>query len=286
VAWVLVLTSAPGRGLALEELDAVRQAAGVETGAPVVLGPDAAEIPCADRPALPRLAGVDANALPAEGREKRILVADMDSTIIGVECIDEIADFAGVKAAVAEITERAMAGALDFEQALEARVALLEGLPVETLERVLAERIALNPGARTLVGTMRARGAETALVSGGFTWFTERVAARAGFAEHRANRLLHEGGRLSGRVGTPILGRAAKLEALSELAQRIGAGPEAALAIGDGANDLAMVEAAGLGVAYRAKPALAERADARIVHADLTAALHLQGLHADSFVRD
>lgn len=286
MSWFLVLTAAPGRGLSPEDIDAARRGAGCETGATVPLGPDAAEFPCAARPALPALPGVDANAVPAEGRAKRILLADMDSTIIGVECIDEIADFAGVKERVVEITERAMAGEIGFEGALSERVALLAGLPEETLARVHAERIRLNPGARILVRTMAARGAATALVSGGFTWFTGRVAREAGFAEHRANTLEAEAGRLTGTVATPILGQTAKLDALHEIASGMGADPADAVAVGDGANDIAMIGAAGLGVGYRPKPALAAEADAVIYHADLTAVLHLQGLHSDDFIRD
>jgi phosphoserine phosphatase len=224
--------------------------------------------------------GVDANVVPAEGRRKRLLIADMDSTIIGVECIDELADFAGVKAEVAAITERAMRGELDFEAALDARVALLRGLPESVLAECYAERVRLNPGARTLVRTMAAGGAETALVSGGFGFFTERVAAEAGFARNQANTLSVADGRLTGKVARPILGRAAKLAALRAIAAEIGVGPEAAIAVGDGANDLDMVAAAGLGVAYRAKPALAAGADARLEHSDLTALLALQGIPA------
>lgn len=225
-------------------------------------------------------APVDANVVPAENRRARLLLADMDSTIIGVECIDELADFAGVKPAVAAITERAMRGELDFEAALRARVALLRDLPVTALDQCYAERVRLNPGAETLTRTMAALGADTALVSGGFTFFSEKVAAAAGFARTRANRLLAEGGRLTGEVGAPILGRAAKLAALRDFSAEGGFGPEAVLAVGDGANDLDMVVAAGLGVAYRAKPALAEAADARIEWSDLTALLALQGIPA------
>ncbi|MEM1345773.1 MAG: phosphoserine phosphatase SerB [Pseudomonadota bacterium] len=286
MAWVLVLTAAPGRGLSEADIEAARRGAEVESEAAVSLGPQAVEIACAARPACAEIAGVDVNAVPTEGREKRLLVADMDSTMIGVECIDEIADMAGLKPQVAAITERAMAGALDFEAALSERVALLAGLEEAALAAVYEERIALNPGARTLVRTMAARGAHTALVSGGFTYFTERVGAAAGFAEHRANRLEIADGYLTGRVALPILGREAKREALAELAAARGHSPAEALAIGDGANDLAMIEAAGLGIAYRAKPALADKADARLAYADLTAALSLQGIHADAFVRD
>jgi phosphoserine phosphatase len=205
--------------------------------------------------------------------------------MIPVECIDEIADFAGVKSQVAEITGRAMAGEIDFEGALRARLALIKGLPERALAQVFAERISLNPGARVLVRTMAASGAHTALVSGGFTYFTERVAAAAGFAEQRANRLMFEDGVLSGKADEPILGRAAKLQALTEIAARIGVGTDAALAVGDGANDISMIEAAGLGVAYHAKPALEDKADAVIRHSDLTALLHLQGYCEDEFHR-
>ena len=234
--------------------------------------------------ALPRggpgiaVAGCDANLVPAAGRRKRMLIADMDSTIIGVECIDELADFAGVKPQVSAITEAAMRGELDFEGALRARVALLEGLPEAVLEECYAERVKLNPGARILVRTMAGLGADTALVSGGFEFFTERVAAAAGFGRHRANRLLAAEGRLTGTVGDPILGRAAKLEALRTITAAGGYGAEAVLAVGDGANDLDMVVAAGLGVAYHAKPALKVAAGATLDRSDLTALLALQGV--------
>ncbi len=222
--------------------------------------------------------GCDANVLPLAGRRKRLLIADMDSTIIGVECIDELADFAGLKAEVAAITEAAMKGELDFEAALTARVALLRDLPASVLEECYAERVRLNPGARTLVATMAALGAETALVSGGFTFFSERVAQAAGFARHQANTLTNADGRLTGEVGRPILGRRAKLAALHASAAELGVRAEAALAVGDGANDADMVRAAGLGVAYHARPALTAVADARIEHSDLTALLALQGI--------
>ncbi|MDF2233047.1 phosphoserine phosphatase SerB [Albimonas sp. CAU 1670] len=221
---------------------------------------------------------VDVNLVAKAGRAKRLLIADMDSTIIPVECIDEIADVAGVGARVAEITERAMQGELDFEGALRARVGLLRGLPVEALETVWTERVSLNPGARALVQTMNARGAVTALVSGGFTYFADRVAEAAGFRFAQANTLLEDGGRLTGEPGEPILGRQAKLDALERLCAEHGIGLEAAIAVGDGANDLAMVEAAGLGVAYHAKPALAAKADAVLAVSDLTALLALQGI--------
>ena len=219
---------------------------------------------------------IDVAVLPPQGRRKRLLIADMDSTIIGCECIDELADFAGVKAEVSAITERAMRGELDFPEALRHRVALLKGLPLGALLQAYDERVRLNPGAAALVRTMNA-GALTALVSGGFTFFTSRVAEAAGFAVNRANTLIDDGAALTGEVGEPILGREAKLASLLELAAAGGIAPADCVAIGDGANDLAMIEAAGLGVAYRAKPVVAAAARARIDHADLTALLYFQG---------
>lgn len=210
----------------------------------------------------------------------------MDSTIIGCECLDELADFAGVKAAVSEITERAMRGELEFEGALRERVAMLAGLDLSALEACYEQRVRLNPGARTLVTTMAAQGARCLLVSGGFTYFTRRVATAAGFHEDRANRLIESAGALTGAVADPILGREAKLAALNQESDRLGLDLSASVAIGDGANDLAMIEAAGLGVAYRAKPVVAARAAARIDHADLTALLYFQGYRAEDFSAD
>jgi len=230
--------------------------------------------------------GVDVCVQAWNGRRKRLLVADMDSTIINVECLDELADFAGLKPHIAAITERAMRGELAFEPALRERVALLKGLPVGALQQAYDERVRLNPGARTLVRTMAANGARCVLVSGGFTFFTSRVAEAAGFHAHRANRLLDADGRLAGEVLEPILGREAKLKALLEEAEAIEAGLEQTLAVGDGANDLAMIEVAGLGVAYRAKPIVAAQAQARVDHADLTALLYFQGYCASDFVTD
>lgn len=227
---------------------------------------------------------VDIAVQPAAGRSKRLLIADMDSTIIGQECIDELADFAGLKPQVAAITERAMRGEIEFEPALRERVALLKGLPIETIDRVLAERIHLNPGAKELVATMRANGARAILVSGGFTAFVEPVAARAAFNESHANRLLADDDRLTGEVADPILGRSAKLAMLEDAIIRLGISAEDALAVGDGANDLAMIARAGLGVAYHAKPKVAEAADVRIDHGDLTALLFIQGYRREAFV--
>ena len=229
--------------------------------------------------------GVDVVAQPVAHRRKKLFLADMDSTMIGQECIDELADYAGLKAHVATITERAMRGEIAFEPSLRERAALLEGLPVSVVEEVLRERIRLTPGARTLVGTMRANGARTALVSGGFTLFTDRVAAMIGFDENRANTLtLIDGHSLAGRVAEPIFGRDGKRAALLELRQELGLAKHDTLAIGDGANDLDMIAEAGLGVAYHAKPKVAEAASARIDHGDLTALLYVQGYRKDEFV--
>jgi phosphoserine phosphatase len=207
----------------------------------------------------------------------------MDSTIITCECLDEIADMAGIKAEIAAITERAMAGEIDFEAALIERVGRLAGLESTALQRVYEERVRLTPGAATLARTMAAHGARCVLVSGGFDFFTERVAAATGFSGHRANRLLEADGRLTGDVARPILGREAKLEALREEAAAIGATLDETLAVGDGANDLAMIAAAGLGVAWRARPIVAAAADAQVDYADLTALLYFQGYSADEF---
>ncbi|MBB4085881.1 MULTISPECIES: phosphoserine phosphatase SerB [Sphingomonas] len=221
---------------------------------------------------------------PSEGREKRLLVADMDSTMITVECIDELADYAGIKAEVAEVTERAMRGELDFGAALDARVALLEGLDERVIAQCLAERVTLMAGARTLVRTMKARGSLTVLVSGGFTRFAEPVAAEIGFDRAIANVLEIEGGRLTGRVRKPIVGSDTKeATLLAALAER-GLEPGASMAVGDGANDLAMIRRAGLGIAFRAKPIVAGAAGARVDHGDLTALLHAQGIAQSAWV--
>ena len=228
---------------------------------------------------------VDVAVQLTEGRRKQLFIADMDSTIIGCECLDELADFAGVKDEVAAITERAMAGEIGFEGARRARVAMLTGLNNAALQRCYDERVRLNPGAWTLVQTLRAKGVRCVLVSGGFSFFTTRVAEACGFQADRANRFIEDGDALTGAVQEPILGREAKLAALREEAARLGIAPSAAIAIGDGANDLAMIEAAGLGVAYRAKPVVAAQADCRIDHADLTALLYFQGYAAEDFAQ-
>jgi phosphoserine phosphatase len=229
-------------------------------------------------------APIDIVAQPARQRRKRLFLADMDSTMIEQECIDELADTIGLKAEVAAITERAMRGEIAFEPALRERVALLEGLPLAVVDEIIAARIALTPGGRALVRTMRAHGAYTCLVSGGFTLFTGPIAKMIGFDEHRANRLVVVSETLAGRVEEPVLGREAKRQALIALRDRLGLGREATMAVGDGANDLAMLGEAGIGVAFRAKPAVAAAADAVIDHGDLTALLYLQGYTAAELV--
>jgi len=261
---------------------AVQQITSLEPGSACDLVMDAglAEV----RQALSGLSGVDVVVQPAEAREKRLLVADMDSTMITVECIDELADYAGLKPQVAAVTESAMRGELDFVAALDARVALLEGLDESAIDRCREERVRPTPGARELVRTMRARGAYCLLVSGGFTRFAEPVADLIGFDRAMANVLIVEDGKLTGAVRRPIVGAGAKREALLAAAAELGIGMAAALAVGDGANDLPMIEAAGLGVAYRAKPVVAEAADARIDHSDLTALLYAQGINRGEWV--
>src|SRR5262245_2553798 len=232
-------------------------------------------------------ARIDVVVQQAAGRRKRLLLADMDSTMIGQECLDELADFIGQKARVAAITERAMRGEVEFASALRERVALLAGLPACVVDEVIAKRITLTPGGRSLVWTMRRHGAYTCLVSGGFTVFTARIAALIGFDENRGNRLVvGEDGRLLGIVAEPVLGRDAKLETLRDLRDKLGLAPNETLVVGDGANDLKMIGDAGLGVAFRAKPLVAEAAAARIDHGDLTALLYAQGYRRDEFVEE
>jgi phosphoserine phosphatase len=282
---IIVITAAAG--ISDAQIAALSGAAGA---AAIRLDDTAAEAP-GDAAGLSRArvalgAAADANLTPAANRRKRLLIADMDSTIISVECIDEIADFAGVKAEVSAITEAAMRGELDFDGALKARVALLRGLPEGALQRTYDERVRLNPGARALVETMNRAGALTALVSGGFTFFTDRVGAAAGFAVSQANTLLIEDGALTGAPGLPILGRQAKLDTMLRLCAERGLTAGDVIAVGDGANDMAMIEAAGLGVAYRAKPALEAAAQASLRVSDLSALLHLQGYRGAEIARD
>ncbi len=293
---LIVTLIAPGelsQGAVAAARDALA-AAGGEPQAPVVTDPGrAVDLPVsglgprAARQAVEQVAeGFDAVVQPnAAERVKRLLVADMDSTIIGQECLDELADYAGRKAEIAAITERAMQGELDFAEALEARVAALAGLEESAIARTLAERVRLNPGARTLVGTMRAHGCRTVLVSGGFTAFTQAVAAQAGFDRQVANLLHVEGGRLAGTVGHPIVDSAAKKAVLEAERRALGLAPLQTLAVGDGANDIPMLEAAGLGIAFRAKPRAAAAADAAIRLGDLSAILHAQGIPRSRWVQ-
>jgi phosphoserine phosphatase len=227
---------------------------------------------------------IDVVVQPIATRRKKLFLADMDSTMIGQECIDELADFAGLKEHVAKITERAMRGEIAFEPALRERVALLKGLPVTVVDEVLEKRITPTPGGRELVMTMRAHGAYTCLISGGFTLFTNAVAAKIGFQENRANELVVRDGKFIGEVKEPILGRATKLATLIELTESFDLDDIDTMVAGDGANDLGMIENAGIGVAYHAKPAVAAAAAARIDHGDLTALLYAQGYRREEFV--
>lgn len=228
---------------------------------------------------------IDLAVLPADAhRRKRLFLADMDSTMIEQECIDELAGTLGLKDHVAAITERAMRGEIAFEPALRERVALLKDIPVGAVDELIAERLSLTPGGPTLVQTLRAHGARTCLVSGGFTLFTGPIAAMIGFHEHRSNVLGVADGKLTGIVEDPIVGKAEKRAALIELREMLGLGPAETLAVGDGANDLDMLAEAGLGVAFRAKPAVAAAARVRVAHGDLTALLYLQGYAAAEFV--
>jgi len=264
---------APGPPRWLAEADALE----------LPLSPDVTGVEDAVRQALGRRP-VDVAVVPARNRRKRLLIADMDSTFIGQEVVDELAAVAGVGEAVSAITARAMRGELEFEPALQERVALLEGLSASAIETVIRDRITFTPGGGTLVATMKAQGAFTAIVSGGFDAFTGHVARALGFDSHEANRLLIADGRLTGRVAEPVLGRAAKVEALHRLTASLSITPEDAIAVGDGANDIALLRLAGLGVAFRGKPAVRTAADVRIDHADLTALLYLQGYRQAEFV--
>lgn len=285
---VVTLISASG-GVQTALVEALRNAWGGGT-ASWLSHEEAAEFPVETTPTNFRAVwedlqaqGIDLAVQAEAGRRKRMLIADMDSTMIEQECVDELADEAGVGARVADITARAMNGELDFEGALRERVALLRGLPAATIDKVLETRITYMPGGRALVATMKAQGATAVLVSGGFTAFAARVAETLGFDEARANVLEVADGKLTGRVVEPILGRAAKVATLEEVSARLGIGHEAVLAVGDGANDLGMLGLAGMGVALHAKPVVAAQCDLRVNHGDLTALLYLQGYARDEF---
>lgn len=278
---LLSLVAAPILSAGLTPAAAAKQLS--ETAAEILFEVDTADALAQVRRALSEFPA-DAALLPADNRRKRLLICDMDSTIIEQECLDELADYAGLKNEISAITERAMRGELEFDEALITRVSKLKGLSLSAIDACYSDRITLSPGAKTLVHTMASHGATCLLVSGGFTAFTNRIASAVGFHSHHANTLLDEGDTLTGEVARPILGREAKLETLNAAATRLGLKPADALVIGDGANDLAMIEAAGLGVAYRAKPIVAERADAAINVTDLTSALYFQGYSAEEII--
>jgi phosphoserine phosphatase len=283
---VLVLIAAPGsRAIGPDVVRGLREAGGAS---PRWL----AEAEACDLPDFPGRAAfvetlrglpIDANLIPAANRRKRLLIADMDSTMIEQECIDELGVAAGAGDRIKEITIRAMRGELDFEGALKERVSLLQGLDETVIARILSERITYMPGGRTLIATMKANGAHTALVSGGFTPFTSHVAGHLGFDQHQANTLIIEDGKLAGTVGFPILGQQAKVEALHRITADLNISAADAIAVGDGANDVPMLLEAGLGVALHAKPKVQEAAPIRINHGDLTALLYLQGYAASEF---
>jgi phosphoserine phosphatase len=290
MTFIATLIGAPGaQSVSAALADSLRNAWG--GGDAIWLAPDTAvEFALMEKPSntwdvwadLQKL-GVDLVVQPLEGRRKKMLLADMDSTMIQQECIDELADEAGVGARVAAITAAAMNGELDFDGALRERVGLLKGLPESVIEQVLEKRITLMPGGPALLATMKAHGGHAALVSGGFTAFTSAIASMLGFDENRANTLLAEGGFLTGEVGMPILGKQAKVDALEEITTRLGLSEADVLAVGDGANDLGMLLRAGTGVALHAKPSVAAQCDVRVNFGDLTALLYIQGYARDQF---
>ncbi|MBU2937216.1 MULTISPECIES: phosphoserine phosphatase SerB [Pacificibacter] len=287
---VTLLTSPATPSLSREAVEALRNAWGGGDAQWLAVG-EAAEFVIGEKPSnlwdvwqAMQAEGIDLIVLPMEGRKKKMLLADMDSTMIQQECIDELAAEAGVGPRVAEITAKAMNGELDFEGAIDERVGLLKDLPESIIDHVLKTRIDFMLGGKALVQTMKANGGYAALVSGGFTAFTAKVASELGFDENRANTLEVSDGKLTGRVVRPILGREAKLEALDEITARLGITREDVLAVGDGMNDLLMLKNAGTGVALHGKPALQEQCDVRINHGDLTALLYVQGYSKAEFV--
>jgi len=287
---VTLLTSPATPSLSREAVEALRNAWGGGDAQWLAVG-EAAEFVIGEKPSnlwdvwqAMQAEGIDLIVLPMEGRKKKMLLADMDSTMIQQECIDELAAEAGVGPRVAEITAKAMNGELDFEGAIDERVGLLKDLPESIIDHVLKTRIDFMPGGKALVQTMKANGGYAALVSGGFTAFTAKVASELGFDENRANTLEVSDGKLTGRVVRPILGREAKLEALDEITAHLGITREDVLAVGDGMNDLLMLKNAGTGVALHGKPALQEQWDVRINHGDLTALLYVQGYSKAEFV--
>jgi phosphoserine phosphatase len=294
---VLTLIAPPGAHVALPEIADGLAAALKATRPPFWLAEEACDIPFRAASeeelqaawgaldAIPAGAPVDRFIQPVEGRRKRMLIADMDSTIIRQECLDEVARLAGIGPKIAAITERAMRGELQFEDALKERIGLLAGFPETRLREVLDKQIELTPGARELTATMRANGGRAVLVSGGFTFFTKAIAKRAGFDIDYGNSFIFEDGALAG-VAEPILGQNAKLETMEREAIQHGIGLTEIIAVGDGANDLAMLKAAGLGVAFHAKPIVAREARASVNHGDLTALLFLQGYRAEDFVSE
>ena len=286
---VVILIAAPGSGAI--DANVVAQLRDLGAGAPHWLAPgEAAEIAPFERLAefMTGIAGlpIDAAVVPVHNRRKRLLIADMDSTMIDQESIDELGECAGAGARIKDITARAMRGELDFYAALRERVALLKGLDEEIVGKIIRERITYASGGRTLIATMRRHGAYTALVSGGFRQFTSAVANQLGFDEHQANTLMIADGKLNGTVAQPILGETAKRDALHRICAARGLEPSDTIAVGDGANDIAMLAAAGMGVALHAKPQVQDRAPLRINHGDLTALLYLQGFNKSQFAKD
>ncbi|MEN3931350.1 phosphoserine phosphatase SerB [Microvirga sp. W0021] len=268
-----------------EKQEAIWLAEGIAADIPLSVSDDISRVEVAIREALGS-APIDVIVQKAANRRKKLFLADMDSTMIGQECIDELADFVGLKEKVSDITERAMRGEIAFEPALRERVALLKDLPISVVGEIIEKRLILTPGGKELVRTMRKNGAYTCLVSGGFTLFTSEIGAMIGFNEHRSNTLIVTDGKLVGQVDDPIIGKEAKLATLVELRSQFSLGKEDTMAVGDGANDLAMLQEAGIGIAYHAKPAVAKAAHARINYSDLSALIYIQGYESQDIVTE